>query len=155
MTKAFKHPQRIARLGCAAVLGVIMIACQEDRSGGLKASWNRQGQPEHRRPHVRLEQADKSLDTPHGQTVLLRGKLAYEYDDAAIYPLNDHTSFKPVWLHLDEQDADLHHFLLQHDGAVVAVIGELDTAGWFNPLEYGGALRNILEVKASQPVKTR
>lgn len=87
--------------------------------------------------------------TLHGKAVKLRGKLVYEYDDAAIYPFGDCTGFKPIWIHVDQDDADLHSFLLKNDDALVTVIGMVDTLEYFDRRQYGGAIKDIVRVDVS------
>ncbi|MCG2615209.1 hypothetical protein LZZ85_12990 [Terrimonas sp. NA20] len=92
---------------------------------------------------------DKAL---HGQVVRIHGRLMYNFDESAIYPIFEESDVKPLWMSLDKMDSNLHFFLMTHDQSAVSVTGKLDTlTGTFDQYNYEFSIRdiNVIEVVRS------
>lgn len=95
------------------------------------------------------EVSEKSAEELHGKIVHVRGKLVYEYDEAAIYPFYHESGFKPVWIHVGDSDPKLHQFLKEHDGEMTTIVGVLDTASYVDKFVYSSLLRDIQSVSVN------
>lgn len=130
-----------------ALIGV--FGCAEEGYRQADESWVDELAMQPDLAHTFLSQMQDEEQTLHGKEVKLRGKLVYEYDDAAIYPFGDCADFKPIWIHVDQDEVDLHSFLLKNDDALVTVIGMVDTIEYFDRRQYGGAIKDIVRVDVS------
>ncbi|MET0464646.1 MAG: hypothetical protein ABW007_15890 [Chitinophagaceae bacterium] len=94
---------------------------------------------------------DKAL---HGQVVRIHGRLMYNFDEAAIYPIFQESDVKPLWMSLDDMDSILHCFLMEHDQSAVAVTGKLDTlTRMFDQYNYQFSIRDIHVIEVVQSVR--
>lgn len=131
---------------CLFLLFITLLGCKDRRYRLVSDHWRSMQAPQTEAETARFDEVNREKRTLHGKEVKVRGKLVYEYDDAAIYPFNDCSDFKPIWLHIDQDEVDLHTFLLKNDEALVTIVGVLDTIQWFDERQYGGALKDIVHV---------
>lgn len=146
--KQFYHP-------AVFVCSVILVACQEHRFDAQYDRWISQNKVDNQAEHVYFDEINTISGDQHGKQIKIRGRLTYEYDEAAVYPLTDYTGYKPIWIHIEASDLQLHQFLLQKDKALITLTGELDTAEGFDRFEYSAAIKNIQIAEITQILKTQ
>ncbi|GHE30387.1 hypothetical protein [Sphingobacterium griseoflavum] len=122
-----------------------VFGCGNPRYEPVSNSWTDNEELQAELEHTLLADMQEVSKTLHGTEVKIRGKLVYEYDDAAIYPFDDCSDYKPIWIHVDHE-SDLHSFLLQNDDALVTIVGVVDTMAYFDRRQYGSAIKDIARV---------
>lgn len=144
---------------CTLLLVIAFCACSDPRYKVAGVRWPAdEVNPPYTSPNTSptfLHEVDAKKADLHGKTITLRGRLVYEYDDVAIYPIHDHGRLKPVWIHLDQDESELHDFLLENDQALVTIVGVLDTADLFDDSQYSSAIKDILSVDVSHVLAKR
>lgn len=85
----------------------------------------------------------KKKKLPVETEVYLKGRLVYNFDEAAIYPTKEGTEGDPVWLTVENNDLGLHEFLLENAGATVAIQGTLSEYSHLDSLLYGASIKDI------------
>lgn len=140
---------------CMLLFIVGCFACSDERYKVVDIRWTDDGLRPSNILQAHLHEVDSKKGDLHGKEIQLRGKLVYEYDDAAIYPLNDCSDLKPVWIHLDQDEIDLHQFLLENDHALVTIVGVLDTTDLFDQGQYSSAIKDILSVDVTHVLAKR
>ncbi|WDF70081.1 hypothetical protein PQ465_06800 [Sphingobacterium oryzagri] len=140
---------------CILLLVILCTACNYERYRAVDLQWTADSLYENGRLQAHLHEVETKKADLHGKEITLRGKLVYEYDDVAIYPIGDYSNFKPVWIHIEQDETALHDFLLENDRALVTVVGVLDTSDLFDDLQYSGAIKDILSVDVTHVLAKR
>ncbi|WP_437917849.1 hypothetical protein [Sphingobacterium sp. LRF_L2] len=139
------------KFGSAAVLVALLTSCKDTRYQKVEKYWAQDSvaMRDSAKDQSYFDEVHSEKARLHGKEVRVRGRLVYEYDDSAIYPFNDESEFKPIWIHIENDDQDLHSFLLSNDQGLVTVVGVLDTLAYYDKRQYGSALKDVTLVSVT------
>lgn len=87
--------------------------------------------------------------------VKVRGLLRYYFDESAVFPFYEQSSFKPVWINVGAEDTSLHLFLLENNESSVIVTGIYDTKGFFDKYSYNFQIKEVMRVTATKYSRTQ
>lgn len=117
----------------------------------IKDRWQKENTSICDNRHTSFDEANRIQGSRHGKEVRITGRLVYEFDETAIFPIYEFSEFKPVWIDLMSVDSTLHHFLLKHDGAFIKAVGKLDTIPmYYDSYFYQCAIKDISCVEISK-----
>jgi len=137
------------------VIMVLSVGCN-DRHHLVRDHWQKENISVPESYYTLFDEVNSINGNLHGKEVKIRGRLVYEYDETAIFPINEFSDFKPIRINLTSIDSTLHFFLLKYDGALIELTGLLETiSSYYDDNHYKYAVRDISYVDITKYIKVQ